>query len=605
MPITDLFIKKQEAPAAQEGAATPPKGGIKFADILAPSALELNSQYLQLGSKFLKTVFVISYPRYLNTGWFSPIVNLDKIFDVSIFIHPIDTATILKNLRRKLTEVQSQISGEEAKGKVRNPILETAYKDIENLRDSLMQATEKMFRVGFYITIYADSLKELTKTENEIKSLLEARIIYTKQAIFQEDSGFLSTLPVNTDKLEIHTPMNTQPVATFFPFTSADVTSDKGILYGINRHNNGLILFDRFSLENANMVIFAKSGGGKSYTAKLEILRSLMVGTEVIIIDPENEYEHLSDTVNGTFIKISLSSKNHINPFDLPLPLPDENPADVLRGNIINLLGLMRLMFGGLTPEEDAVIDRALAETYAARDITPESDFSQITPPLLNDFFMILQGMTGAENIAKKLEKYTTGTFANFLNQPTNVDINNKLIIFSIRDLEQELRPIAMYVITRYIWNKIRADKRKRILLVDEAWVMMQSEDAAAFLFGIAKRCRKYFLGLTTITQDVNDFMGSKYGRAIVTNSSLQLLLKQSPSSIEPLAEAFNLTEEEKYLLLQSNVGEGIFIAGLKRAAIKVIASYTEDQIVTSNPQQMAEIQQAKDELATTEKRKL
>lgn len=605
MPITDLFIKKQEAPAAQEDMAATPKGGIKFADILAPSALELNSQYLQLGSKFLKTVFVISYPRYLNTGWFSPIVNLDKIFDVSIFIHPIDTATILKNLRRKLTEVQSQISGEEAKGKVRNPILETAYKDIENLRDSLMQATEKMFRVGFYITIYADSLKELTKTENEIKSLLEARIIYTKQAIFQEDSGFLSTLPVNTDKLEIHTPMNTQPVATFFPFTSADVTSDKGILYGINRHNNGLILFDRFSLENANMVIFAKSGGGKSYTAKLEILRSLMVGTEVIIIDPENEYEHLSDTVNGTFIKISLSSKNHINPFDLPLPLPDENPADVLRGNIINLLGLMRLMFGGLTPEEDAVIDRALAETYAARDITPESDFSQITPPLLNDFFMILQGMTGAENIAKKLEKYTTGTFANFLNQPTNVDINNKLIIFSIRDLEQELRPIAMYVITRYIWNKIRADKRKRILLVDEAWVMMQSEDAAAFLFGIAKRCRKYFLGLTTITQDVNDFMGSKYGRAIVTNSSLQLLLKQSPSSIEPLAEAFNLTEEEKYLLLQSNVGEGIFIAGLKRAAIKVIASYTEDQIVTSNPQQMAEIQQAKDELATTEKRKL
>lgn len=484
-------------------------------------------------------------------------------------------------------------------------MLETAYKDIENLRDALMQATEKMFRVGFYITIYADSLKELTKTENEMKSILEARIIYTKQAIFQEDSGFLSTLPVNTDKLEIHTPMNTQPVATFFPFTSADVTSDKGILYGINRHNNGLILFDRFSLENANMVIFAKSGGGKSYTAKLEILRSLMVGTEVIIIDPENEYEHLSDTVNGTFIKISLSSKNHINPFDLPLPLPDENPADVLRGNIINLLGLMRLMFGGLTPEEDAIIDRALAETYAARDITPESDFSQITPPLLNDFFMILQGMTGAEHIAKKLEKYTTGTFANFLNQPTNVDINNKLIIFSIRDLEQELRPIAMYVITRYIWNKIRADKRKRILLVDEAWVMMQSEDAAAFLFGIAKRCRKYFLGLTTITQDVNDFMGSKYGRAIVTNSSLQLLLKQSPSSIEPLAEAFNLTEEEKYLLLQSNVGEGIFIAGLKRAAIKVIASYTEDQIVTSNPQQMAEIRQAKDELATTEKRKL
>ena len=603
MSSLNLFTKK-ELPVGEAPTATP-RSGIKFADILAPSALEINSQYLQLGSKFLKTFFVISYPRYLNTGWFSPIVNLDKIFDISIFIHPIDTAAVLKNLRKKLTEVQSQISAEEAKGKVRNPMLETAHGDIENLRDSLMQATEKMFRIGFYITIYADSEKNLIKSENEIKSLLEARIIYTKQTVFQQDSGFLSTLPINIDKLEIHTPMNTQPVATFFPFTSADVTSDRGILYGINRHNNSLILFDRFSLENANMVIFAKSGGGKSYTAKLEILRSLMMGIEVIIIDPENEYEHLSDTVGGSFVKISLSSKNHINPFELPLPLPDENPADVLRGNIINLLGLMRLMFGGLTPDEDALLDRALAETYAARDITPESDFSNISPPMLNDFLLVLQGMTGAETIVKKLEKFTIGTFSNFLNQPTNVDINNKLVIFSIRDLEQDLRPIAMYVITRYIWNKIRSEKKKRILLVDEAWVMMQNEDAAAFLFGIAKRCRKYFLGLTTITQDVSDFMTSKYGKAIVTNSSLQLLLKQSPATIDVLAEIFNLTEEEKYLLLQSNVGEGIFIAGLKRAAIKVIASYTEDQIVTSNPQQLVEIEQSKQELAQTEKRKL
>lgn len=598
-----LFQKPQNQIPIQE--IKPKKGGIKFSDILAPSALEITSQSLQLGSKFLKTIFVISYPRYLNTGWFSPIVNLDKIFDVSIFIHPIDTAAVLKNLRKKLTEVQSQISSEEEGGKVRNPMLETAYKDIENLRDSLMQATEKMFRVGFYVTIYAESQKELSKSENEIKNLLEARIIYTKQAIFQQDSGFLSTMPIGSDRLEIHTPMNTAPVATFFPFTSADVTSDKGILYGINRHNNSLILFDRFSLENANMVIFAKSGGGKSYTAKLEVLRSLMVGTEVIIIDPENEYEHLSDTVGGTFIKISLSSKNHINPFDLPPPLPDENPADVLRGNIINLLGLIRLMFGGLTPEEDALIDKALAETYIARDITPESDFSKISPPLLNDFVLVLQGMTGTETIVKKLEKFTTGTFANFLNQPTNVDINNKLIIFSIRDLEQDLRPVAMYVITRYIWNKIRSERKKRVLLVDEAWVMMQNEDAAAFLFGIAKRCRKYYLGLTTITQDVSDFMTSKYGKAIVTNSSLQLLLKQSPATVDVLSETFNLTEEEKYLLLQSNVGEGIFIAGLKRAAIKIIASYTEDQIVTSNPQQLAEIEQSKQELATTEKRKL
>ncbi|MEK7487827.1 MAG: DUF87 domain-containing protein, partial [Patescibacteria group bacterium] len=422
-------------------------------------------------------------------------------------------------------------------------------------------------------------------------------MVLTKPANFQQEIGFMSTMPLGDDRLEIHANLNTGPASTLFPFVSADLTSNKGILYGINRHNNSLILFDRFSLENANMVVFAKSGSGKSYAAKLEILRSLMVGADVIVIDPENEYQYLAETVGGSFFNISLNSSHHINPFDLPMPLKDESPADVLRSNIINMVGLVRLMLGGLTPEEDAIIDRAIAETYASRDITPEVDFAKAVPPLMSDFQTILASVAGGASLSTRLEKYITGTYSGFLNNHTNINVKNKLVVFSMRDMETELRPVATYLITRHIWNLIRAELKKRILVIDEAWVMMQHEDAASFVYGIAKRCRKYYLGLTTITQDVADFMQSKYGKAVITNSSIQLLLKQSPATIDVVKETFNLSDEEKYLLLECDVGEGIFFAGLKHAAIKIIASYTEDQIITSNPEQLLAIEKAKKEL--------
>ncbi len=520
-----------------------------FKDVVAPSAVQIESRYIQLGDKFLRTLFLYSYPRYLNTNWFSPVINLDRFFDIAVHFHPVDTAIIMKKLNRKVTSIEAQLNERAEKGLIRDPILETARQDLENLRDSLQQATQKLFRVSVYITIIENSLDELNKAESEIRGILDARMVLTKNANFQQDIGFMSTLPLGRDKLEISSNLNTGPASTLFPFVSADLTSNKGILYGINRHNNSLILFDRFSLENANMVIFAKSGSGKSYTAKLEVLRSLMVGTEVIIIDPENEYKYLAETVGGSFFKVSLNSQNHINPFDLPLPLEGESQADVLRTNIINLVGLIRLMLGKLTPDEDAIVDRGLAETYASRDITPEVDFSNTIPPTLSDFKSILENMEGGSSLAKRLEKYTDGSYAGFLNNQTNINTQSKLIVFSIRDMETELRPIAMYLIIRYVWNTIRAELKKRVLLVDEAWVMMQYEDAASFLYGIAKRCRKYYLGLTTITQDVNDFLGSKYGKAILTNSSLQLLLKQSPATIDMVKETFNLSEEEKYLL--------------------------------------------------------
>ena len=577
---------------------------LELQDIIAPSALKIESKSINLGDKTARTFFIISYPRFLSDNWFSPIINLDKVFDISIFIHPIDTSLALRQFQKKVAEVQSQISVREGKGMVRDPMLDTAYQDLEGLRDNLIQAQQKMFDVSIYITVYADNDLELYKVENEIKSILESRLIYIKPALFQQEDGFKSVIPLGNDLLNIHQKLNSEPLSSVFPFVSFDLTSDMGILYGVNRHNSSLVIFDRFSLENYNSVTFAKSGSGKSYATKLEILRSLMFDVDIIVIDPEREYEYLAESVGGRYFNISLSSDHHINPFDLPIPREDESAEDVLRSNIINLVGLFRLMLGGLTPEEDSMVDRAISETYAIKDITPDSDFSNIEPPLLSDFELVLGGMEGSDSVMQRLVKYTKGTWSTFLNRPSNVDINKKFVVFSIRDMEDELKPVAMYIVMHYIWVTIRKNLKKRLLVVDEAWWMMKSEDTASFLYSIAKRGRKYYLGLSTITQDAADFMKSPYGIPIITNSSIQLLLKQSPTTIDALQKTFNLTDEEKYLLLESGIGEGIFFAGLKHVAIKVISSYTEDQIITSDPSQILSIKKAKHDLEEIEEKK-
>ena len=570
---------------------------LELKDIIAPSALKVSPRGLNLGDKLVRTFFVISYPRFLAESWFSPIINLDKAFDISIFVHPIETAKILRQFQKKVAEVQSQIQVRADKGLVRDPMLDTAYQDLEALRDRLQQAQEKLFDVGVYFSIYGNTDDELDKVESEIKSILESKLVYVKPALFQQEQGFNSIAPICTDLLEVHSKLNSSPLSSLFPFISFDLTSEKGILYGINRHNSSLVLFDRFSLENYNSIIFAKSGSGKSYMTKLEILRTLMFDADVIVIDPEKEYEFMTEATGGKYFNISLNSDNHINPFDLPPPGQDESGSSILRSNIINLVGLFRIMLGGLSPEEDAIIDRAITETYALKDITPESNFINTDPPLMSDFEMVLAGMQGGDSLAQRLSKYTKGTWAGFINQPTSVDINNKFVVFSLRDMEDELKPVAMYIITHYIWNAVRKNLKKRLLVIDEAWWLMKSEDTASFLLGMAKRGRKYFLGLATITQDVDDFLNSPYGLPIITNSSIQILLKQSPTSIDKVQQTFNLTDEEKYLLLESGVGEGIFFAGLKHVAIKVIRSYTEDQIITSDPSQILSIKKAKAEL--------
>jgi type IV secretory pathway VirB4 component len=569
-----------------------------LADTIAPSALQITSNYIQIGEKFARTFFIITYPRFLTVNWMSPIINLDTVLNISMFIHPADTGIILKKLRRKITQIESQVSTEQEQGKIRDPILETASTDVEDLRDKLIQGTEKFFKYSLYVTIFEDSIDKLSDAEEQILSIFEAKMIYARPAIFQQQLGLNSTLPLGKDQLFITNSLNTAPLSTIFPFVSSNLSSNKGILYGVNRHNNSLIIFDRFSMENGNMVIFGKAGGGKSYAVKIEILRSLMFGIDVIVVDPENEYQHLAETVDGAYFKISLTSDSHINPFDVSPPDEDETTEDVLRSKIMDLVGLLKVALGELTPEENSILDRALTETYASKDITFQSDLKKVTPPLMEDLETVLNNMEGGDRIAKRLQRYTKGSFAGFLNQPTNIDINKKMTVFGTRDMADELKPVAMYLILQYIWNLIRSETKKRIMIVDEAWWMMKSEAGGSFLHGIAKRCRKYWLGLTTITQDIPDFMNSQYGKPIVSNSSIQILFKQSPATIDVVQQTFNLTDEEKYLLLQADVGEGIFFAGMKHAAIKVMASYTEDQIVTTNPEQIAKINQAKEELA-------
>lgn len=587
------------------------KGVVTVRDLISPAAFEVTPTLLKLSGVYVRTLFIITYPRHLGMGWSAPFINMNKTLDIAMFFYPIPANVILKQLQKKVGILEAGIMGNAEKGAPRDPLQETALRDVEALRDALTQGIEHFFQFAFYLTLYAPKEEELDRLTAEVEAMFGSKLIYSKAGYYQAEQGFNSTLPLGNDELMITYNMNTSPIAASFPFISSDLTSDGGILYGINRHNNSLILFDRFSLQNANAVVFATSGAGKSYAIKLEILRSLMMGVDVIVIDPEMEYKHLSDAVGGTYINVSLASPAKVNPFDLPRAIGEGTKVDdIIRSAVITIKGLMRIMIGtplgeagkvGFTPEEDSLLDRALIETFAKKDITADTlDLSVVEPPTMTDLQDVLEGMEGSSNLVARLKKYTEGTFSGLLNSLTTVEMKNQLVVFSVRDLEDELRPVGVYTIVNYIWNVVRSERKKRILVIDEAWWLMQYEDSAKFVFALVKRCRKYFLGVTTITQDVNDFLRSQYGQAIVTNSSLQMLLKQSPAGIDLIQKTFNLTDGEKYLLLESGVGEGIFFAGAKHAAIKIVASYTEDQIVTTNPAQLLEIEAAKREFEKT-----
>ena len=558
-------------------------------DLIAPSSLEINSDHFRLGTKYGRTLYIYGYPRTLYTGWLSPLINIDEVLDISMYIYPVESAIILKNLRKKVTQLEASMSINSEKGRVRDPELEAAISDAENLRDQLQLGQEKFFRFGLYITIYADSMEELGFVQHKIETIFGQQMVFSKVASSQQEQGLNATLPQAADQLQIRRNMNTGAISTSFPFTSADLTQDKGVLYGVNMHNNGLVIFDRFSLENANMVVFAKSGAGKSFTVKLEALRSMMVGTEVLIIDPENEYQKLCDAVGGSYIRLSLNSDTRINPFDIPKVIDSDDAEDALKSNLVTLHGLFRLMMGGatsgLTPAEEGDLDQALIDTYARAGITSDPLTHNSVPPTINNLYDTLLHMEGSgPQLAQRLRKYTTGTFAGIFSQQSNVEINNQMVVFNIRDLEDELRPVAMYIVLSHIWNITRAKQKRRMLIVDEAWQLMKYDDSANFIFSIAKRARKYHLGLTTVTQDVEDFMGSKMGRSIVANSSITLLLKQSASAVDVLADVFKLTDGERKLLANFPVGQGLFFAGQNHVHVQIIASQTEERLVTTTP---------------------
>ena len=574
------------------------KGVSTLRDLIAPSSIEIHSSYFRLGTKYGRTLYIYGYPREIYTGWLSPLINIDEVLDVSMYIYPVESQIVLNNLRKKVTQLEASMSINNEKGKTRDPAIEAAINDAEELRDQLQLGAQRFFRYGLYVTLYADSLDELNFVQNKIETMFGQQLVFSKVASSQQEQGMNSSAPQMTDQLQIRRNMNTGAISTSFPFTSADLTDNSGILYGINMHNNGLVIFDRFKLENANMVVFAKSGAGKSFTVKLEALRSMMLGAEILIIDPENEYQKLAEAVGGSYVRLSLNSNTRINPFDLPQVIDSEEADDALRANLVTLHGLFRLMLGGtqvaangtqmsgLSPIEEADLDQALIDTYARVGITSDPLTHNSPPPTISDLYDTLLHMGGTgPQLAQRLRKYTTGTFAGIFSQQSNIDINNPMVVFNIRDLEDELRPVAMYIVLSHIWNITRTVQKKRMLIVDEAWQLMKYDDSANFLFSLAKRARKYNLGLTTITQDVEDFIGSKMGRAIVANSSIQLLLKQSSSAVDVLSDVFKLTEEEKKRLANFPIGQGLFFAGQSHVHIQIQASPTETQLITTNPQ--------------------
>ncbi len=608
-PIDPVSLAQaQQAREQAEVSEAFRRGITALRDFIAPSSIEFFSTHFQIGTRYARTYYVFGYPRQIYTGWLSGLVNLDEVMDLSIYVYPVESQVVLENLRKKVTQLEAGLQIDAEKGRVRDPGKQAAILDAEEMRDKLQVGEERFFRFGLYFTIYAGSMDELEFVSHKVESMLGQQLVYSKAATSQQEQGLNSVIPQMTDQLQIRRNMSTGAISTSFPFTSADLSQDNGILYGINMHNSGLVIFDRFSLENGNSVVFAKSGAGKSFTVKLEALRSLMFGTEIFIIDPENEYERMCDAVAGAYVRLSLNSTTRINPFDLPQVVDSEEADNALRSNLITLHGLLRLMMGGaqsqmlggnsalvpaLSPVEEADLDAALIDTYAKAGITQDPLTHSSTPPTIADLYDTLLHMGGTgPQLAQRLRKYTSGTFAGIFSQQSNINVNNPLVVFNIRDLEDELRPVAMYIVLNYIWNKTKGDQKKRILIVDEAWQLMKYEDSANFLFSLAKRARKYNLGITTITQDVEDFMGSRMGRAIVANASMQILLKQSSSAVDVLSDVFKLTEEEKKRLGQFPVGQGLFFAGQNHVHIQVVASPTETGLITTNPQQVQAMKQ-------------
>ena len=559
-------------------------------DVISPQSVEVDFDYLKINDIYFRTIFVGGYPRFVAPGWLEPVVNIDTSLDISFYIYPVDGKSVLDDLRRKIAEMEAEIMTDIERGKIVDPVTQAKLEDAQALQEQLVKGIERFYEFGFYITIPANSPEELNQITKQVESQLGSLMIVSKHAMLDMSEGFTATAPFGIDRLNITRNMDTTSVATTFPLTSTELSSDRGVLFGINSQNESFIIFDRFSLQNANMTIFATSGAGKSYFVKLEAIRSLMVGIETIVIDPESEYKTIAEAVGGEYISFSYNSTAKINPFDLSQIR--EEGENQLGLKILSLHSLMKVIMGAITPTQEALLDRALIITYKAKGITMDPDTQGKEPPLMEDLYKTLIGMEvpDALDLAARIEKFVKGSFVGIFDQQTNINITNPFTVFSVKDLQDALRPIAMFIILDYIWTRVKKDLKKRILIVDEAWHMMRYPDTAQFLWSVVKRARKYYLGLTTITQDVEDFLGQDIGKAIVTNSAMQVLLKQSPAAIDKIGEVFYLSQGEKRLLLAANVGEGIFFAGPHHAPIRIVASENENKLITTKPQEVIRV---------------
>lgn len=564
--------------------------GYPLQDVIAPQSIEEDFDYIKVNDVYFRTIFVGGYPRFVAPGWLEPVVNFDSSLDISFYVYPVDGKSVLDDLRRKIAEMEAELSTDIERGKIVDPVTQAKLEDAKSLQEQLVKGIERFYEFSFYITIPANSVEELNHVTKQIESQLGSLLIVSKHALLDMEEGFLSTAPMGIDRLSITRNMDTTSVATTFPLTSTELSSDRGVLYGINSQNESFIIFDRFSLENSNMVIFATSGAGKSYFVKLEALRSLMTGTEVIVIDPESEYKPLAQAVGGEYISFSFNAPAKINPFDLAQIR--EEGENQLGQKILSLHSLLKVIMGAITPIQEALLDRAFVMTYRAKGITMDPDTQSKEPPLMEDLYKTLIGMEVPEalDLAARIEKFVRGSFTGIFDKQTNINITNPFTVFSIKDLQDALRPIAMFIILDFIWTRVKKDLKKRILVAEEAWQMMKYPDTAQFLWSVVKRARKYYLGLTTITQDVEDFLTQDIGKAIVTNSALQVLLKQSPAAIDKIGEVFYLSQGEKQLLLAANVGEGIFFAGPHHAPIRVVASAEEHKLITTKPEEMIQM---------------
>jgi len=566
-------------------------------ELISPPGAEFSVSDFRIGDTFGRSILILAYPKFLNAGWIETLLGLDAAFNISIFFEPLETHEVMKQLEKQLARIEAQIREREEMGKVRSPELETAYQDIENLRDALAQATERMFKVGFYLTIYSKSQEEIKQLSDKIVKTLASSLIMAKPIVFQQLEGYFSTLPYGKDFVDSTYQMHSSGAATFFPFISSDITSEEGVLLGVNLQTQNLIILDRFKYENPHLVIFARSGAGKSYTEKLETMRNLMMGIDVLILDPENEYASIALTYGGSFVKLSLGGEANINPFDLPPLMEGESPEDVYKEHASDLIGLLKIILGEkISPEELAVLDQAIRQTYSAFDIFPDRDFSNVRVfPTLNDFYQVLKSIEGGDRLAALLYPYVEGNFAGFINKPTNISLERRITVFGFRDLPAEVRGIGMYLVLTYIMNRVRRELKKRLVIIDEAWWIMKQESGAEFLLNAVKRGRKYLLALTTITQDVEDFLKSPYGKPIITNSAITLLMKQAPATIELVGEVFNLSEGEKKFLLTVERGQGLLIAGANRVPVYILSSYAEDQIIRTRPEQLLALRKAKE----------